>query len=137
MHGLTNVLDAAGGQGRTIRPSGTRQTPANGRPTQASGAPYLSRMGEPLWHTLGCGRDRVGKAVRSPIPWARGPGSSFALYPVTGLVQGRALLDGWCPMRRRGRRYERGDELVAAPRLDPGDELVGLHASPICMRDGF
>ena len=137
MHGLTNVLDAAGGQGRTIRPSGTRQTPANGRPTQASGAPYLSRMGEPLWRTrFAASVTGSGKRFGHPSGHVA-QGSSFALYPVTGLVQGRALLDGWCPMRRRGRRYERCDELVAAPRLDPGDELVGLHASPICMRDGF
>jgi hypothetical protein len=30
----------------------------------------------------------------------------------------------------RGGRYERRDELMAAPRLDPGDELVGLHGIP-------
>jgi len=47
---------------------------------------------------------------------------------VTGLVQGRALLDGWCSMRRRGRRYERCDELVAAPRnlhmIDLGGDVT-------------
>jgi len=30
----------------------------------------------------------------------------------------------------RGGRYERCDELIVAPRLDPGDELVGLHGIP-------
>ena len=42
--------------------SGTCQTPASGHPTQASRAPYLSRMGEPLWRNAlaCCERDRVG-----------------------------------------------------------------------------
>ena len=44
-------LTSAAEAGASAKVSDARQTPANGRPTQASGAPYLSRIGEPLWRT--------------------------------------------------------------------------------------
>ena len=100
--------------------SGTYLTPVNGRPTQAReapvlspGAPNLSRPGEPLWRwfaTSVAGSARISgeKAVRSPIPPARGPGQRLRVLPSDGprpatSIAGRLVLDvtPWPPNHRR------------------------------------